>query len=140
MDVPTNQETREVSHKTRRYLLLGIAIWFVDLNVSYGLASVACKWGWLSFRIGGLTGLQVVEIVIALVAVALLLVVVYLPWRIWRSYQSEKPIENPHMLHDTEANSSSMAAFIPMAMNSFFALFAVALLVPIFALRACGSG
>src|SRR3954453_12104906 len=98
----TTGQTQYDEQQTRRSLLLGIAVLFVYLNVSYGLSSLSCVWGWFTFKIGGITGLQAVETVITLIALGLMLVLVYLPWREWRSFQTEKPTNNPHLLQDTE--------------------------------------
>jgi hypothetical protein len=124
---------------TRRSLLLGMLVWFVHLNLTYGLASVACVWGWFSFPVAGLQALPLVEVLITLAAAVGLGVLVVLPWRDWRAFQSEKPPENPHLLHDTEKDRRPLLAFITLLLNSFFLLFVVVSLVPMLALNACGS-
>jgi hypothetical protein len=125
---------------TRRSLLLGLLVWFVHLNLTYGLASVACVWGWFSFHVAGLSGLPLVEALITLVAAVVLAVLVVLPWRDWRAFQTDRPPENRHLLHDTEKDRRPLLAFIAMLLNSFFLLFVIASFVPILALNACGSG
>lgn len=120
-------------------LLLGIIAWFLHLNVVYGLASLACRWGWFSFSVAGMTGLQLVETIITLGAMASMLYLIYLPWREWRGSQTAAPPANPHMLADTENDRRSLVAFVVMLLNSLFFLFVIAWLVPVFALRACGQ-
>jgi len=114
-------------------------VWFVHLNVAYNLASLACTWGWFSFTVVGISGLQLVEAIITLVTMLVMLFLIYLPWREWRRFQTEAPPSNPHVLEDTEKDSRPLVAFIVMLLNSFFFLFVIALFVPIFALSACGQ-
>lgn len=139
MDVLKKRLTHDEEGQTKVSLLLGILIWFLHLNVVYGLASLACKWGWFSATAGGISGLQLVETIITLIAMLLMLVTIYLPWRHWRSFQTEKPAKNPHLLRDTEKDQRSLLAFIIAMTNSLFLLFVIAAFVPIFALSACGS-
>ncbi len=123
---------------TKRSLFYGIATWFVTANVVYALPSLTCKWDWFRFHVGGLSGLQVVQTVVNLIALALMAYLVYLPYRDWRRYQTEKPPENPHMLHDTEKSREPMLAGVIFGLNSFFLLIVLALFVPIFTLTPCG--
>lgn len=139
MAITTTQPQKDERH-TGRSLLLGIAVWFLHLNISYGLASLSCKWSWFSSILAGLTALQWLEIVVTLAALALMLVLVYLPWRDWRAFQTDKPADNPHLLRDTEKDRRSLVAAIVMLMNGFFCLFIIGLLAPIFALNACAHG
>jgi hypothetical protein len=137
MDVPTAQHHPHDERLTWRSLFLGAGIWFLHLNVVYGLSSLACKWDWLSFTVAGVTGLQLVNTLLTLAALALLAVTIYWPWRHWRSFQSEKPPGNPHLLRDTEKDRRPLVAFITMLLNSLFFLFVLASLVPLYALNVC---
>jgi hypothetical protein len=139
MTTTTTPRTEQDQSQVRRSLFLGIIVWFVDLNVVYTLASLACTWSWLSFTIVGISGLQFVETIITLVAMLMMLFLIYLPWREWRGFQTEAPPSNPRILEDTEKDHRSLVSFIVMLLNSLFFLFAILLFVPIFALRACGQ-
>jgi len=123
--------------QTRRSLLLGILLWFLNLNVVYALPSLACRWGWFSFGIGGVSGLQLVETIITLVTIPLMLLVIYLPGRAWRRFQTEAPVSNPHLLLDTEKDPLPLVAFVVTLLNSAFLLFVLASIVPTFALNVC---
>jgi hypothetical protein len=137
MATTTAQRTEHDESQTRRSLLLGVIAWFVHLNVVYGLASLACTWGWLSFTIAGMSGLQFVEALITLGTVLVMLYLIYLPWREWRRFQTQEPAAHPHLLEDTQKNRRSLVACIVMLLNSLFFLFVIAFFVPIFALSAC---
>jgi uncharacterized membrane protein len=139
MDVLKKRLAHDEEWQTKVSLLLGILIWFLHLNVVYGLASLACKWGWFSATGGGISGLQLVETIITLIAMLLILITIYLPWRHWRSFQTEKPPKNPHMLQDTEKDRRPLLAFVTALTNSLFLLFVIAAFIPIFALNACGQ-
>ncbi len=121
-------------------LFLGIIVWFMDLNSVYALPSVACKWNWFPFTIGGIPGLLIVEAAISLIDLILMAILIYLPWRNWRYYQTHKPTDNPQLLGDTEKNRTALLAFIAMMLNSFFFLFIIALFVPMVMLKACATG
>jgi hypothetical protein len=125
--------------QAQRSLFLGIIIWFLHLNLLNALISVSCKWGWLTFPVGGLSGLQVVELVISVLAGLLMLFMLYLPWRYWRSFQTEKPTDNPQLLQETEADRRPLVAFT-MLLNGLLFLFVIATFVPMFALKTCGQG
>ena len=137
-ETATGPAAQHDERPTWNSLLLGAAVWFLHLNIVYGLASLACKWGWLSFEVAGISGLQWVEIILTLIAVPLMLLTIYFPWRDWRSYQSQKPADNPRLLHDTEKDRRPMLAFITLLLNSLFLLFVIATFVPVFALNPCG--
>jgi hypothetical protein len=139
MATTTTPQTENEDSQTRRSLLFGMIVWFVHLNVAYNLASLACTWGWLSFTLVGISGLQLIEAIITLVTLLLMLFLIYLPWREWRRFQTEAPPSNPQLLEDTEKNRRPLVAFIVMLLNSFFFLFVIALFVPIFALSACSQ-
>ncbi len=81
-----------------------------------------------------------IEASISVIAMVLMGIMIYLPWRNWRKSQRAKPVENPHMLRDTEKDRRSMLAFVTMLMNSFFFLFIIATLVPVFSLNLCARG
>ena len=138
METATPQSQAHEPH-TRRILLLGIAVWFLDQSIVYGLASVSCKWSYLSTPVGPISALQLVETLVTLTAMLVMAYLVYLPWRTWRSYQSAKPTHNPHLLQDTEKDPRSLEAFIVMMLNSFFLLFIIGFYVPVFALNACAQ-
>jgi hypothetical protein len=127
------------AQRTRWSLILGVTIWFLHLNLFYGLASLACVWGWFSFRLAGLPGLAVVEASLTTVALALMLLMIYLPWRGWRRYQSLRPSANPGLLHDTERDRRPLTAFMAMLLNSLLCLFILAAFVPIVTLNACSQ-
>lgn len=137
--MPTAQLNKSQERQTQWSLFLGIAIWFLHQNILNALISVSCKWGWFTFPVGGLSGLQFVEAVIGLIAVLAMLVVIYLPWRNWRSFQGKKPTDNPQLLEDTEEDRRPLLAFVAMTLNGFFLLFVIATFVPMFALKACGQ-
>lgn len=137
--MPRVQLTKAEEQQTRRSLFLGILIWFLHLNLLNALISVSCKWGWFTFPVGGLSGLQFVELVISVLAVLLMLFMIYLPWRYWRSFQTEKPTDNPQLLQETEEDRRPLLAFIAMLLNGFLFLFVIATFVPMFALKACGQ-
>jgi len=139
MATTTTPRIEHDQSQTRRYLILGIIVWFVHLNVVYSLASLACTWGWLSLTIVGMSGLQLVETIITLLTLPLMLFLIYLPWREWRRFQSAEPPSNPHILEDTEKDRRPLVACIVMLLNSLFFLFIIGWFVPIFALRPCGQ-
>jgi hypothetical protein len=140
MEVTTKLQTQRDDRQIRLSLLAGIAVWFLHLNTIYALASLSCRWNWLPFRLSSLAGAQVLETIITLVAVLLLALLIYVPWRRWRAYQGRQAADQPHMLADTERDRRPLLAFVTMGLNGFLLLFAIALYVPIFALRACGQG
>lgn len=133
------QLTQAEEQQTRRSLFLGITIWFVHFNLLDALISVSCKWGGLTFPVGRLSGLQILEVVITLITVLAMLYLIYLPWRNWRSFQTEKSANNPQLLQDTEEKRQSLMAFIAMALNGFIVLYILATFVPMFFLKACGQ-
>src|SRR5512144_518861 len=116
MDMPRARVTKAEEQQMRRSLFLGITIWFLHLNILNALISVSCKWGGLTFPVGGLSGLQLVEGVITLLTVLAMLYLIYLPWRQWRSFQKEKPTRNPRLLEQTEEDRPPLVAFIAMAL------------------------
>ncbi len=140
MDANNTAIARTDDRQTRVALILGIALWFLHQNVIYALASVSCVWGWFTFNVLGMPGLQVVEVIITLIAIALMAGLIYLPWRNWRAFQTEKPRDNPHLLQDTQKDRRSLMAFVAMLLNSFFFLFIIMFFVPMLALNACGQG
>ncbi len=125
--------------QTQLSLFLGIAIWFLHLNLVNALISISCKWGWFTFPVAGLSGLQFVEVFISLLTILVMLFLVYLPWRHWRSFQKKEPTTNPHLLDETENHTRSLVAFITMLLNGFFTLYIIATVVPAFILKACGQ-
>jgi len=137
--MPRAQLTKAEEQQTRRSLFLGITIWFLHLNILDALISVSCKWGGLTYPVGGLSGLQILEVVITLISVLGMLYLVYLPWRNWQSFQTEKPTDNPALMQDTEEKRQSLMAFIAMALNGFLVLYMLATFVPTFFLKACGQ-
>jgi hypothetical protein len=120
-------------------LFLGIATWFLHLNIVNALISVSCKWGGLTAPAGSLSWLQLVSAIITLITVIAMLFLIYLPWRQWHSFQSETPPTNPEMLQDTEKYRRSMMGFVVMALNGFLTLYVIATFVPTFSLKACGQ-
>lgn len=139
VDMPRARLTKAEEQRTRRSLYLGITIWFLHLTMLNALISVACKWGGLTFPVGELSGLQILEVVITLITVLAMLYLVYLPWRNWRSFQTETPTDNPQLMQDTEEKRQSLMAFIALALNGFLTLYIIATLVPMFFLKACGQ-
>ena len=120
-------------------LIFGITFWFLHMNLLNALISVACKWGWLTFPVGALSGLQFVEAIVSLITVLLILFLIYLPWRNWQSFQTEKPRNNPELLQDTEEHHRPLIAFVAMLVNFFLFLFVIATFIPMFALKTCGQ-
>src|SRR5919206_4565397 len=135
--MPRAQLTQAEEQLTRRSLFLGITIWFLHLNILNALISVSCKWGGLTFPVGSLSWLQILEAVITLITVLGMLYLVYLPWQNWRSLQTEKPPSNPQLMEDTEEKRQSLMAFIALALNGFLTLYIIATFVPMFFLKAC---
>lgn len=140
MIVLRDQITKAEDRVTRWSLLLGIIIWFVDLNTVYALPSLACEWEWLDFKIAGIPALVFIEGIITLVALLLMVLMIYLPWREWRMFQTVRPTHNPRVLSDTEKNSRALTAFVAMLLNVFFLLFIIATFVPMATLNACVHG
>jgi uncharacterized membrane protein len=138
MDALKNESPKAIERQTRWSLILGIVIWFLYLNTLNALTSVSCKWGWFSYNIAGMPGLQFIEALISLVVILLLLGMIFLSWRNWRSYQSKKPADNPQLFQDTEEDRRPLMAFVTMLLNVFFFLFAIATFVPMMTLKACG--
>jgi len=127
-------------HQTRWNLTLGITIWFLYLNLVYGLTSVACRWGWFPFTIGGLSGLQFVDGIITLIALVPVVLLIYFAWDNWRQYQTDKSRDNPRMLQQTEQDRRPLGAFTAMLINSLLALFVIMNFAPILALAVCNQG
>lgn len=140
MDLSSVPLSKSEERLTRWCLFLGITIWFIDLSTVYALPSLACQWGWFRFTIAGLPALVMIEAIITVIAMLLMSFMIYLPWRSWRKFQTEKPTANPQILQDTEKDRRSLLAFVAMLLNSFFFLFTIATLVPIFALEVCARG
>jgi hypothetical protein len=139
MNMPAIDLSKPTEQKTQWSLFLGILIWFLHLNIVNALISVSCKWGGLTFPVGGLSGLQILEVVISLITILLLLFLVYLPWRQWQTFQTEKPTNNPQLMENTEEKRQSLMAFIAMTLNAFLVLYVIATFVPMFSLKACGQ-
>lgn len=125
---------------TRRSLVAGILVWFLHLNLTYGLPSVACKWGWFTSRVGPISTLQLLVTLITLLVLALMLLLIYLPLRTWLGYQPKQPPPpgNPKMLEETEEEHHPFLAFVTMLSNSLLALFVIAVFVPALAISPCG--
>lgn len=140
MHVIKNQFPKAEDRQPLWSLGLGITVWFIDLNVVYALASVACKWGWFPFTIAGIPGLLVVEGAVTLLSLLAVLYLVYRSWRAWRIYQAQKPQNNPDVVTVTENDRRPLMAFIAMLLNGFFFLFLIASFVPLAALNACALG
>lgn len=140
MDVSKVQLPKENGRLTRWSLILGVIVWFLDLNAVYALPSLACQWGWFPFTIAGVPGLVIVEGIITFIFLLVMAYLIYLPWRNWRAFQMQKPADNPQILNDTEKSHRSLMAFVAMILNSFFFLFIVTFFVPMLALNACARG
>ena len=139
MTMPTSPFAEPNERQSQWSLFLGILIWFLHFNILNALISVSCKWGWLTFPVAGLSGLQFVEAIISLIALLAMIFMIYLSWRYWRSFQQETPRNNPQLLQDTEEDRRPLAAFIAMLLNSFFILFVIGTFVATFALKTCGQ-
>jgi hypothetical protein len=137
--MPSIDLSKPSERQTRWSLSLGILVWLLHLIVMEALISVSCKWGGLTVPIGGLSGLQILEAVITLITVLSLGFFIFLAWRQWRSFQTEKPVTNPDLLHDTEEYTRPFMAFIAMSLNGFLILYTLATFVPMFSLKACGQ-
>ncbi len=140
MNVPKVELPKAHERLTRLSLILGITVWFIDLNTVYALPSVACNWNWFPFTITGIPGLVFIEGIITLIDLLVMLYLIYLPWRNWRAYRAEQSKDNSQMLTDTEKDRRSLMAFVTMLVNSFFFLFIIAFFVPMIALNACAQG
>ncbi len=137
----TQVEGAKANNSLARWsLVLGITLWFIDLNTVYALPSLACEWNWFPFTVAGIPALVFVEAIITLIAGLLMLLLIYLPWRNWRRFQTATPRDNPQMLQDTEKDRRPLMAFVAMLANSFFLLFMLATFVPMIALNACARG
>jgi hypothetical protein len=136
MSVLTERMTK--GQLTRSSLVAGIILWFLHLNISYGLSSVGCKWGWFTNKIGPLSTMQLTEAIITLVALLLMFPLIAFPLRRWLDYQTGKPPRNPNMLQETEEDRHPFLSFVAFLSNSLLALFMIATFVPIFALSPCG--
>lgn len=139
MKMPSIDLSKPTEQQTRWSLFLGIAVWFLHLNIVDALISVSCKWGGLTVPVGGLSMLQIASAVISVISLLLFLFFIFLSWRNWRSFQTEQPPSNPEMLQDTEKYRRPLMAFIAMSLNGFLLLYTLATLVPMFALKACGQ-
>src|SRR5512142_734080 len=100
-----SQANQQQNH---RALFLGLLVWFVYQNLINSLTSVACEWHWLTIPVGGLESLQFVEMFIALVALVIMGYLLFLGWRNWRALQTKEPLQNPHMLRDTEQDRGAL--------------------------------
>jgi hypothetical protein len=140
MEIVKSPYLKSEERPTWKSLFWGTVIWFLHLNIAYGLASLSCVWGRLNARIGGISMLQLVETMITILALLLMLLLIYLPWRDWRRFQSERPRDNPQLLEDTEKDRRPLVAFVTMLLNCFYLLFIIAAFVPIWALKPCVAG
>jgi hypothetical protein len=120
-------------------LFLGITVWFLHLNIVNTLISVSCKWGGLTVPVGGLSALQIVAAILTLITLLILLFLIFLAWQNWRAFQTERPVENPDMMRDTEVYRRPLMAFIAMTLNGFLFLYSIATFVPMISLKACGQ-
>jgi hypothetical protein len=137
--MPRAKVTKAEEKHIRWSLFLGITIWFLHLNILNALISVSCKWGGLTFPVGGLSGLQLLEGILTLITVLAMLYLIFLAWHPWRNFQTEKPLTNPQLLQETEENRPPLLAFIAMVLNGFLVLYIIVTFVPTFALKACGQ-
>jgi hypothetical protein len=137
--MPRAHLTQAEEQQTRRSLYFGITIWFLHLNILNALISVSCKWGGLTFPVGGLSGLQLLSAGLSLITILGLLYLIYLPWRNWRTLQSQPPQRNPQLIQDTDEKRQALMAFVTMGLNGFFALYVLATFVSLFSLKACGQ-
>ena len=137
--MPAIDLSKPSEQQTLWSLFLGIAVWFLHLNIVNALISVSCKWGGLTVPVNQLSGLQLVSVLITLITLGAMSFLIYLPWRNWRSFQTETPPQNPDMMRDTEVYRRSMMAFIALGLNGFLALYVLATLVPMLSLKACGQ-
>ena len=137
--MPRAQLTQAEEQLTRRSLFLGITVWFLHLNILNALISVSCKWGGLTFPVGGLSGLQLLSAGLSLITILGLLYFIYLSWRNWRHLQTEPPPKNPQLIQDTDEKRQALMAFVAMGLNAFFALYVLATFVAMFSLKACGQ-
>ncbi len=140
MEISKVQLSKADERRTRWSLILGILIWFIDLNMVYALPSVACEWNWFPFTIAGIPGLLLVEGTITLVSMLLMAWMIFLPWRNWRAFQTKKPLDNPQIMKDTGKDRRSLMALVAMLANSFFFLFIIAFFVPMLSLNPCARG
>ncbi len=137
--MPKIDLSQPTEQQTRWSLFLGILIWFLHLNIVNAMISVSCKWGGLTVPVGSLSALQIVAAILTLITVLALLFLTYLCWRNWRSFQTESPLQNPDMLHDTEVFRRPLIAAVGMMLNGFLLLYSIAVFVPMLSLKACGQ-
>ncbi len=45
-----------------------VVVWSLHLLLVYPLTSLTCEWGWFPFEVGGLAGLQVVQLMVTIIA------------------------------------------------------------------------
>jgi hypothetical protein len=139
MDELTMRRIWNKEKQTGLALFFGVIVWFLHLNVVYGLPSLACRWGWFSFTVAGLSGVQFVELLLTILAGVLLVGCIYLSWRDWRRFQTVKPPQNPRMLRETEHDRRPLIAFVTMLLNALFLLYVLGFILPILTLNPCGQ-
>ena len=137
MAAPSPHPLPKSERQTWIGLALGSAVWFLHLNLAYGLASVSCSWGWLTEKVAGAPSLLWLETALTVLALVLMGYAIFLPWRDWRQYQSAKPSENPRLVEESEADRRPMVAFMTVLLNGLLFLFVLAAFVPIWTLNPC---
>lgn len=123
---------------TRISVIAGIILWFLHTSISYGLSSVACKWGWFTSKAGSLSTMQLAEAIITLVALLLMVPLIGFPLRCWLDFQTGRPPENPNMLSETGKDRHPFLSFVAFLSNSMLALFMIVTFMSIFSLNPCG--
>ncbi len=133
MSILSGENVKASDRHTWRYLVAGVAIWFLYFTTVYPMTSLACNWGWFPYTIAGVPGLRVVQIVVTLVALVLVAIVIYLPWRNWRQLHAAQS----DAIEAAGLNRHLFAAFVTAIVNGFFLLFVLTSFVPILVLNPC---
>ena len=130
-----SEDAKRVSNDRKIWLglILGIAVWFLHLNVVNSLNSFACEWKWFPFTIAGITGLRFVHIVISLIAAVLIIGVIVFAWREWRPALDQRD----DALTRTSADRHLLIAFVTLLLNTGFLIYTLASLVMIVSLNPC---
>ena len=69
----------------------GIIVWVIHLMIVYPLTSLSCEWGWFPSAVGGLSGLQVVQIIVTVIAAIITIVAGFLAFQNQRRAASVSP-------------------------------------------------
>lgn len=107
----------------------GIIVWVIHLMIVYPLTSLSCEWGWFPSAVGGLSGLQAVQIAVTVIAAIITGVAGFLAFQNQRRLHTQEPIET---------NRHYFMAQLGLALSIIFTALIVISLIPILSLPACG--